>query len=346
VEAVTVGRVAVASLLTLVACAPPPAEPPRPPVVRPVPSVSSSASAPPPEPKGQALEERKRTLADPRYGRGIDIVAESHLPEYVRGFPMHMAITIETIHGETIGVNGAGLPVVSLYRALGVQVAFTSASSGATHRFGKYVPPGGSIDPPCAEPYFPFPERPMRLLFDAAMVADVRALESGRHTVEIVYDKAPAPPFEIVLRDATAAERQELASIAAYLRARHDAEDEWTSWVLWGRAPARPPRMSKTDPLRYFKVLRYLNTTPTAPEAIEPHVMDALDGFYAPEAEVLRADLARLRHDDTAFKRHADTIRVSFPAIVEDLEAIEKGGSEIKTRRETASRYGTRIPAR
>lgn len=268
------------------------------------------------------MRQREPTIAPP--------VIE-HVPEYVRGYPMHMALIITPLPA----VGDELLPDVSLHYVVDVEATFTHANGAvitAGHRRARRLgrPPTG----PFLEPV---PGEPQRALFDAQLLDALDRetgelsdrLPLGSYTVEIRYMGLPAPPFTMTLRDPTVAEKHALDQIETERTRDWQPGRRWPDWFMSGKSPSAPPTITKRDPLRYLRVLRYLMRSPTPPQAVDPRLLDVLDGFYAPEAELLRADLAMGRGDRAEFDRRAAIIRSSYPGLAAELRGIEEHGSSI-----------------
>ena len=71
---------------------------------------------------------------------------------------------------------------------------------------------------------------------------------------------------------------------------------------------------------------------------MSPHLADALDGFYAPEAEEIRAELAWLRHDTAEYRLCVDRIRANYPALLPEIHELEENGRlhRVRSQRQSA----------
>jgi hypothetical protein len=276
----------------------------------------------------------------------IDTPTVDHLSEYVRGYPVHIALTVALL--PTADPAFSRLPGLNLHSALDVKIVFTRVDDGESFPFGADFQ--GSLraaagdeanDMPVS--YIDLePGEPRRLLFDASSIAPsaLEELSAGEYTVNVTYHGASAQPFNVRFRDPTAAEKLELVHIDKEAMEFYNPGRWWPAWTNTGKSGSQPPKISKTDPLRYLRVLRFLYTSVTPPASVNPHVLDGLDGFYAPEVELLRTDLARCRHDVAEAQRHSDKIRTTFPSMVTELRRLEELGSGISFGRDLDDKGG------
>ena len=208
-----------------------------------------------------------------------------HLPEYVRGFPLHFALTVTLL--SKVDANKRRLPGVSLEDALDVKAVFTRRGGDHVATFGGdftgHVPERGAEGD--ITPFVDLdPGEPRRLLFDASLLPgfSFNELPAGSYAVELTYNQVAASPFDIILREPTPAEKNEIALIEkqrqpAWVEGRHRPD-----WLISGNEKAPPP-ISKADPLRYLRVLHFLFTSSTEPGAVNPNLLEALDGFMRPK---------------------------------------------------------------
>lgn len=257
----------------------------------------------------------------------IDTPAVEHMPFYVRGFPMHMALTVTLLPNAT----ERRLPRLDIHGAADVRATFTREGDGAVTRGGRDLgkslpqPSLGEADDSSIDHVDLDPGEPRRMLFDAAVLQADAPLSAGRYRVELTYHQIAAPPFDIVVRDATREESQALAEI----------ERLGPDWLITEPSGAQAPPISAEDPMCYLRVLHYLYTTPTSPAALDPHVLDVLDdGFYAPEAALVRFELARLRADGPGQDSAAATIQSQFPALLPALRELRRSSGAITLNRE------------
>lgn len=249
------------------------------------------------------------------------------MPIYVRGFPMHMAMTVTALPA-TIQ-DERRVPRLDMYSATDIRATFTRESDGEVTRGGQELtkslprPSLGEADDTMIDVVDLEPGEPRRMLFDGAQLQEHAPLAAGRYRAELVYRRVAAMPFEIVVRDATAAERQVLAQLA-----KRDPD-----WMIAEPSGAQPPPIAADDPLRYLRVLHYLYTTPTPPPALNLRFLDGLAGFYAPEATLLRFELARLRSDAAAEDAAAATIQSQFPTMLPALRELKVSGGTIALKR-------------
>jgi hypothetical protein len=291
-----------------------------------VPSLDVSISTAGPVLPGSAdLKEEPPAAPRPRPPLIETPIVET-MVSYIRGYPMPMAITVTLPLKVDSFMNDGRVPPPPL----DMPTTFTRVSDGAVTKGGREftgrLSPRFAVEPDDVK--MPFidlePGEPRRLLFDAAPLQGDSPLEAGSYRVELSYRKVPAPPFAIVVREPTAVERVEL-------RRMQRLDSDWVTSLPSGSAP--PPILPE-DPLRYMKVLNFLYTTPTPPSKVELGFLKVLDGFFAPEAMLLRFELARLRDDVAAQESAEQAIRSQYPSSLPELRRRKESSGDIVIRRQ------------
>jgi hypothetical protein len=258
----------------------------------------------------------------------IDKPVVDHLPEYVRGFPMHMALTVALLPGTA--EDDRRVPRLYISGATDLRAKFTREGTGEVTEGGSDLtrpmprPSVGEADDIRVDFVELIPGEPRRMLFDAAHLQADAPLAAGRYHVELTFRNVAAVPFDIAIRDATAPEKQALARLA-----KLDSE-----WMVTEPSGAQPPRIGSDDPLRYLRVLHYLYTTPTTPAAVDVRLLEVLSGFYEPDAMLLRFELAQLRSDQAGQDRTEAAIRSRFPSSIPALRELRESGGDITLKRD------------
>jgi hypothetical protein len=252
----------------------------------------------------------------------------SHEKDYVLGYPMHVAVTIRLDTDLPDVVVQGSLPVADVFAIKGISVTFADAKTGVVltrdreRSFGMMErSPGGKLSSG---------ER-RRMLIDLADL-DLSGLAPGAYRVTIAYTGVEAPPFDVTMHAPTPAQK----ASQERLRAESSVADTWGQWAMAPveKAGTVSASVSRSDPMRYCRVLRYLLNGPGSIATIPATVVDVLDGMYAPEAQLLRAEIAWIRKDKVTYAKEAAKVREKFPELLHALEEIEAGGSLIKLTRE------------
>jgi hypothetical protein len=242
-----------------------------------------------------------------------------HLARYVIGYPMHVAITVRM---ENPTARSAIARDLTIFGGAGLEITFVDARTGEEHPlspndaasgFNAYLVPGES----------------RRMLVDLADFG-TRDLHAGIYHVKLVYEGVEADPFDVALAAPTPGQKAELDRLAPELY----LAPSWGEWLVWPPSKKTGPlgHYDRTDPLRFNRLLKYLIHTRNVTLASVP----ALDGLYAPEALLLRADLAYSLGDKATLAELAKTLREQHPELRHRLEAIEAGNGPLTEGRETA----------
>ncbi|WP_437727854.1 hypothetical protein [Sorangium sp. So ce861] len=271
-------------------------------------------------------DEHARVDREPSGPPGLSLRSLDHDRRYVLGFPLHVAITLCADRPETCirrlprpsWAGNAGAIGVRLARAgTGEEVVRTEPSPIALPEHGTPV-------------FRLCPGACRRMLIDVSSYLPAR-LEPGHYTLAIVYvgppDRVETAPVPIELAAPSAEEQRELLRLAPEL-ARAGSWGRWTSLPPESGAPVAG-RVEPGDPLRFNRILRTLMYGPESLCDVDPAVLDALDGVYAPEAHALRAELHAARGDAARFAEQAQLIRTTYPGLAWWIERIEAGQSEI-----------------
>lgn len=257
----------------------------------------------------------------------IEIVSVEHWPEYIIGFPAHVAITVRGRAGVTLG-QLAFADLAGLNEAIGLEAVDTT--SGAAF---KYVP------------------RPM---VDRSMGRSPRRLEAGEQR-RMLTDVSPlllAVPhegtfslrFSFVSPQLTAS----AAPVTVRLRRSTPVEDalrqrvapdrptfpNWASWATACPADTIPDEamLPSRHPLLFDLLLRQLYCGPTPLRTFDPRRLDVLTDPYAPERDALKAELYYLRGERTQYERIRDTVLKTTPGMAWWFRLIDTaGGAYVKS---------------
>jgi len=222
------------------------------------------------------------------------VLGAAFLESYVRGFPMHAAIVLRA---DPPGATLRLLPHPTLLSTADA-VGFVVREAAREHIVAELRPrPVIAMDP--GSPGLTLrPGEVYRTLVDLGPRWP-RDLAMGRYRLSVVFTSGfgeeESEPRPIVFRDPTTEERRTLDTLSKEL-------PRGATWSAWARAKAAEPQalrgpFSPADPLVYLRVLRWLLKGDDDLADIDPSMLDALPRIYAPEADVLRAELARARGD-------------------------------------------------
>jgi hypothetical protein len=237
-------------------------------------------------------------------------------PEYVVGFPVHVAVTIRADQPDA---SLRLLPYADFFKCAGA-FGLTLIRAGSGQAVVS-VQPRPVVDRSLGIAVFSLPpNQSRRMLIDlsAFLPAD---LAPGDYQATLAYGppnmRAVSPAFALRLR---APAREECAELAALLPGVRTIGG-WGQWILQPPSDRRdPPKVRKTDPLRFNRVLRWW----LFGERLEPSLVQALDGIYAPEADALTAELYQVAGDQTKFEQQAQAVRTRHHGLswwMDDLAA-------------------------
>jgi len=247
-------------------------------------------------------------------------------PAYVIGFPMHVAVTLRA---DRPGATLKRLPVLT-HESLADAVGVLCHDAGG-HVVGR-LDPNPVVDEDLGLFGFTLSAgKERRLLVDLSDTLPWAAIGPGTCVLTVSfaapYTATSGPPFSVELRDPTPDERRTLDELAPE-RARAG------SWGAWSRLPFRDPAalrgpFDRADPLRYARILRWLLRGDDALASIHPAVLGVLDGPYAPEADVIEAEIAWAAGDRAAFDAASSRVQRRAPGLAYQLDEIVAGRSEL-----------------
>jgi len=254
----------------------------------------------------------------------LEILPVDHLPEYVIGFPMHVAITVR---GRS-GVFFNALPFadfLDLHACVGAEIV------GPDNAPVRYLPKprldqqsgkrGGKLAP----------GESRRMLADVspyflnAVPGDYRA----RFSYVDTDARYPAPPVTLRLRRPTPAESALLASAAA-------DRPKFATWGLWTTTCPQTlfeKPIGPENPARFNLIVRKLLCGPAPLDKADPAILDVLTGLYAPEAHALQAELYQARGDGSHYQNLRSEILREAPGLEWWMRMIDGGGAYLKSLR-------------
>lgn len=257
---------------------------------------------------------------------GLGPLDAACLPEYVLGFPVHLAITLRV---DSPSTRFKQLPLPGFFGLKGAIGVVLTERRGGTVR--ARIDPHPRVDRDLGSPPFALgPSETRRILLDLGDVVPPD-MPPGAYILQVTYasrdERIAGPPLMISWRTPTADERRELDSLKP-------ERERAGSWSLWTKFPAAHPDslrgpFDRDDPLRYCRVLRYLQAGDDALSAVDVHLLDALDSLYLPESVALRAELWKARGNQHEYDLASARIRQDFPGLLWWLGEIENGRSPL-----------------
>ncbi|MEZ4300245.1 MAG: hypothetical protein R3B70_35185 [Polyangiaceae bacterium] len=249
------------------------------------------------------------------------------LPEYIRGFPLHAAITLRP---DPPGATLRLLPWPTLASTANA-IGYLLTEPGSPHTVAERIPrPVIAMDPD--DPGLTLPSHgAYRTLIDLAPLWPPH-LPAGQYRLTLLFisgfGRAETAPFEIAYRDPTLEEQRTLDD-------RRPEIPRGGTWFVWSRAPAadkptlRGP-FAANDPLAYLALQRWFLRGDDDLADIAPSTLDVLPPLYAPEADLLRAELARARGDLPTFDALEQRLLADHPGFRAHLDDIRDGHSELQ----------------
>jgi hypothetical protein len=245
--------------------------------------------------------------------------AVDSLPSYVVGYPIHVALTVSVDEPETgvvpLSLDPRGVRMSLLHLATGKEMT-VAARPVQSHRESESGPDRVVLDP----------GKSARFLIDLSTVWPA-SMEPGRVRVALVNDQGwgevAVPPFVVDRVPPTPEQAARLADVLPELRGG------WATWPMSGEPTKYPLTPRKDDPARYYVVLRSFYGFPGSIRNANLGLIDVLDGFYAPDAALLRAEMAIVRHDKAGFRASASFVRGLHKSSSWVIERLERTGSGI-----------------
>ncbi|WP_437737019.1 hypothetical protein [Sorangium sp. So ce1335] len=271
-------------------------------------------------------DDLERDEATPPGPPGLALRSLDHDRRYVLGFPLHVAITVCADRPGTCMLRLPRPSWAGNAGAIGVRLARADTGEEVV-RFEPSAIVSRELGTPM---FFLDPGACRRMLIDVSSYLPA-GIEPGSYTLTIVYaappDRVESQPAPIELAAPSPEEQQELRRLAPEL-ARAGSWGRWTNLPPDGGAPLSG-RVEPGDPLRFNRILRALMYGPEPLCDVDPALLDALDGVYAPEAHALRAELHAARGDAARLAEQAEIIRTRYPGLAWWIDRIEAGQSEL-----------------
>jgi hypothetical protein len=237
---------------------------------------------------------------------------------YVLGFPAYVALTLSADPPDA-GLSVRGVSLYSTAGVLGIQL-FHAGGAEPIHERS----PSALFDREVDARIEIAPGESRRMICDLAELFPP-GLAAGAYSATILYGelfaRGESARFSFSLDEPSAAQRGALDAIRTELK-RHGSWGEWAMMPLDPGEKAELPSR-QDDPLRYARTVRYFLHGPEELREIDPALLSVLGGFYAPEAEALRAELYAAR-DPAAFKVQAELVRERYPALSYWMSRIER----------------------
>jgi len=241
----------------------------------------------------------------------VEVLPVEHLPEYVIGFPVYVAMTVRA--KPNAALNAVTFPdLLDLRESVGVELVRRGGGPGDTVTYEPAPHPGGD-ERPQGERLEPNETR--RMLIDVSPILG-RGIGEGEYdarlswvTVGEIYD---APPVTLRFRRPTPDETARRASAAP-------DRERYPTWGIWTRtcsaAPSQSTDVRQDDPLVLNLLLRRLFCSPVPPDRIDPTALDALGGLFAPERDAFKVELYNARGDTARAQQLLEQITGSYPGL-------------------------------
>lgn len=253
----------------------------------------------------------------------VDIVTE---PCYVLGFPNYVALVLTTF---PVGATLRKVPAVGWQGTC-------SMLGLSLKRLGELEPLFDLEPMDVASPDTGVPTNVMvmgehrRILLDLSEILP-EGIEPGGYEAMVRFGplglRTQAGPVHLTFRAPDPHEQGILDRVGP----EAEAKGSWGQWTSF--APAldavwlRP--YGTNDPLRFNWVLREILHGPKRLEDISLEVLDVLAGFFAPEREVLIAEILAAHSDSTAFRGQLEKLRREHPELSYWYERIEACQTDI-----------------
>lgn len=244
----------------------------------------------------------------------IDVFPVEHLPEYIIGLPVHVAVTVRA--PASVSFNGVRFADIGrLNECIGLE-----------------MPSGGYMPKPMFDPHERHtgarlePGEIRRMLTDVSPLIGT-AITEGTHTLQFYYvtpfARYAAPPVTIRFRRATPEEMAVVRTLAA-------DRPGLPNWALWTttcpKDPIVPEQYKIQPPLEFNLTLRQLFCSPTKLETVDPLSLNDLTGLFQPERRALQAELLKIRKDENNYQQLRTQILRETPGLAWWINRIDTGG--------------------
>jgi hypothetical protein len=241
---------------------------------------------------------------------GLEVTSVDHLPEYVIGFPIYVAITIRA----DLRTAYPRLPfanLLNLKSCIGVEVSRLDGTVISREL------PTPIIDRQLGNPGAALEKgESRRMLTDVSPLVPI-TLSQGNYSVRFAYAAARenyywANPVKITFRNPNQAEAAWLSSLAV----EREKFFGWADWTYTApEGSVFSGAITEDNPLKLNLLLRLLFFGPTTPAQVDPAITDVLTGVYEPEGKALKVELYQARGDQANYQRTRDEILRQTPGL-------------------------------
>jgi hypothetical protein len=251
----------------------------------------------------------------------LEILPVEHQPEYVIGYPVHVAITVRAKPNTAFRLAFAD--ITDLRECIGIEMIGDSAR---IREMPEPIP-----DPEASHQAWELgPGESHRMLADVSPLigADI---QEGEYRVRFTY-LSPGianPSIPVVMRFRRPARPEE--EFKRIVAADRPAFPNWAMWSLaCGERPIDAAQV-KAGPLVFSLAVRHLLCGKGPLNTVDPAVLDVLGGLYAPERDALKAELYDARGDRANYERLRARIASDAPGLEWWVRIIDEGGAYLKT---------------
>jgi hypothetical protein len=253
----------------------------------------------------------------------LDILPVEHLPAYVIGFPVHVAVTVRAHPGISFNMLQFA-DFLNLRSCIGAEIENLRGGEPRRYTPKPFLDPqsgrrGGKLRP----------GESRRMLVDVSPY--FVGIAAGEYRVSFSYVETygvhSALPVTLRFRQATAAESALLVA-AAPDRVNFETWDRWT--ITCPESLYSGP-IAPDNPLKLNLLLRRLFCGPEPLNRFDAAVLNVLTGLYAPEARALRAELYQARGDTEFYQQIRAQILVDTPGLGWWIRMLDGGGAFIKS---------------
>jgi hypothetical protein len=256
---------------------------------------------------------------------GLEILPVEHLPEYVIGFPVYVAITVRSQPDSSFN-RLLFADLADLRECIGVEI--TGKDAASTKR---YVPKPIIDEESGLFPMRLKPGESRRMLADVSPLTGL-TIPEGEYMVCFSFvttkEAFAAEPVRIRFRKPTAAENAMKDAVAK-------DRSKFSNWAEWSVTcppePVSAREIRAGHPLTFSLLLRHLLCGAEPLNQVDPALLDVLNGLYAPERDALKAELYHARGDEANYKRLRSQILLGTPGLAWWIRMIDEGGAFLKS---------------
>lgn len=262
---------------------------------------------------------------------GLAVSSVESLPEYVKGFPAFIAVTVTAAQGQSFA-DLRFANILDLNACIGIELTNSDGhvvlhQVPVPHRPENPESPGGILRD----------GESRRMLTDISPFVSDR-LAAGRYRFRIAYSVSASrqywsQPREFELRNPTPAEANWLATLAPD---RQQAL-EWADWTYTQpKSAVYTGAISSENPLKLNLVLRRLFFGSESLAQVDPKILDVLIAgndakLFAPEVWAFRAELYQARGDEAKFRECISQINSRTNGLVWWLRMLNGGSGFLAT---------------